>query len=241
MTTTPALTGAERTAAKIGYLSKTDLFQDLTPPELAEIERKITMHTCERGRVFYLPGETGEVLYILKEGRVRLYRLSAEGRKLVLATLEPGTVFGEMSMIGQGMYDAFAEAAEPCTICVMRRRDVDALIRGKPQIALRLLELVAVRMQELETQLEDIAFRSVPVRLATLLLRLAGDGKGKPPMAATVGGLTHQDLADMLGVYRETVTTALDNFRNNDIIAIRRRQLVLRNVPRLRELAATSR
>ena len=122
MTTTPALTGAERTAAKIGYLSKTDLFQDLTPPELAEIERKITMHRCERGRVFYLPGETGEVLYILKEGRVQLYRLSAEGRKLVIATLEPGTIFGEMSMIGQGMYDAFAEAAEPCMICVMRRR-----------------------------------------------------------------------------------------------------------------------
>ena len=241
MTTTPALTGAERTAAKIGYLSKTDLFQDLTPPELAEIERKITMHTCERGRVFYLPGETGEVLYILKEGRVQLYRLSAEGRKLVIATLEPGTIFGEMSMIGQGMYDAFAEAAEPCMICVMRRRDVDALIRSKPQIALRLLELVAVRMQELETQLEDIAFRSVPVRLATLLLRLAGDSKGAAPTAATVGGLTHQDLADMLGVYRETVTTALDNFRNNDIIAIGRRQLVLRNVPRLRELAATSR
>ena len=241
MTTTPALTGAERTAAKIGYLSKTDLFQDLTPPELAEIERKITMHTCERGRVFYLPGETGEVLYILKEGRVQLYRLSAEGRKLVIATLEPGTIFGEMSMIGQGMYDAFAEAAEPCMICVMRRRDVDALIRSKPQIALRLLELVAVRMQELETQLEDIAFRSVPVRLATLLLRLAGDSKGEALTAATVGGLTHQDLADMLGVYRETVTTALDNFRNNDIIAIGRRQLVLRNVPRLRELAATSR
>ncbi|MDE2994059.1 MAG: Crp/Fnr family transcriptional regulator [Chloroflexota bacterium] len=241
MTTTPALTGAERTAAKIGYLSKTDLFQDLTPPELAEIERKITMHTCERGRVFYLPGETGEVLYILKEGRVQLYRLSAEGRKLVLAILEPGTVFGEMSMIGQGMYDAFAEAAEPCTICVMSRRDVEALIRSKPQIALRLLELVAVRMQELETQLEDIAFRSVPVRLATLLLRLAGDSKDEAPIAATVGGLTHQDLADMLGVYRETVTTALDKFRNNNLIAIGRRQLVLRNVPRLRELAAASR
>ena len=123
----------------------------------------------------------------------------------------------------------------------MSRRDVEALIRRKPQIAMRLLELVAVRMQELETQLEDIAFRSVPVRLATLLLRLAGDSKSELPTAATVGGLSHQDLADMLGVYRETVTTALDNFRNNDIIAIGRRQLVLRNVPRLRELAAASR
>ena len=59
MTTTPALTGAERTAAKIGYLSKTDLFQDLSPPELAEIERKIAMHTCERGRVFYHPRRDG--------------------------------------------------------------------------------------------------------------------------------------------------------------------------------------
>ncbi len=241
MTATPTPTGAARTAAKIGYLSNTDLFQDLTPPELAELDRKTTMQTCERGRVFYLPGETGEVLFILKEGRVQLYRLSAEGRKLVFATLGPGTVFGEMSMIGQGMYDAFAEAAEPCTICVMSRRDVAALLRSKPQIAMRLLELVAVRMQELETQLEDIAFRSVPVRLATLLLRLAGGSEGEVPPAATVGGLTHQDLADMLGVYRETVTSALDNFRNNDIITIGRRQLVLRNVPRLRELAAASR
>ncbi|MAG35684.1 MAG: cyclic nucleotide-binding protein [Dehalococcoidia bacterium] len=225
----------------MGYLSETDLFQDLTSSELVEIDRKTTMQSCDRGRVFYLPGETGEVLFILKEGRVQLYRLSAEGRKLVFATLEKGTVFGEMSMIGQGMYDAFAEAAEPCMICVMSRRDVDELIRDKPQIAYRLLELVAVRMQEMEVQLEDIAFRSVPTRLATLLLRLAGDSKGEMPAEATVGGLTHQDLADMLGVYRETVTAALDNFRNNNLIAIGRRRLVLQDIERLRELAAASR
>ena len=121
------------------------------------------------------------------------------------------------------MYDAFAEAAEPCMICVMSRRDVEALIRSKPQIALRLLELVAVRMQELETNWKISP--SAACRSGS-----AGDSKGEAPNAATVGGLTHQDLADMLGVYRETVTTALDNFRNNDIIAIRRRQLVLRNV-----------
>ncbi len=233
----PQATRADRAAAKIGYLSETDVFRDLTAPELAELDRTTIMQTCERGRVFYLPGQTGEVLFILKKGRVQLYRLSAEGRKLVFATLDAGTVFGEMSLIGQGMYDSFAEAIESCTICVMSRRDVERLLQEKPHLGIRLLELVARRLQEVEVQLEDVAFRSVPARLAALLVRLAADGAGDVPQGAVIDGLTHQDLADMLGVYRETVTTTLAELRGTGIISVARRRQVIHDPQRLRDVA----
>ncbi|MBA2704961.1 MAG: cyclic nucleotide-binding domain-containing protein, partial [Blastocatellia bacterium] len=72
---------------KIGYLSMMDLFRDLSPAEMQEIDRATRMQTCTAGRVFYMPGETGEVLFILKKGAVQIYRMSPEGRKLVIANL----------------------------------------------------------------------------------------------------------------------------------------------------------
>jgi CRP/FNR family transcriptional regulator len=85
----------------MSYLRQTDLFRDLSGQEMQEIDRMTAMTTCRRGKVFYTPGETGEVLFILKKGRVNAYRITSEGKKLVTATVEAGTVFGEMSLIGQ--------------------------------------------------------------------------------------------------------------------------------------------
>ena len=139
--------------AKVEYLSETDLFQDMTARDLQQLERSTAMTTCERGTVFYTPGETGEVLFILKQGRVSLYRMTSEGKKLVTATVEPGTVFGEMSLIGQGMVDSFAEAAEDCTLCVMSRMDIERMLRDYPIVSIRLLELLARRLGEAEERL----------------------------------------------------------------------------------------
>jgi CRP-like cAMP-binding protein len=162
--TAPGLGSGERT--KVAYLSETDLFQDMDARDLEQLERGTAMTTCQRGTVFYTPGETGEVLFILKQGRVNLYRMTAEGKKLVTATVEPGTVFGEMSMIGQGMVDSFAEAAADCTLCVMSRTDVERLIREHPSVSLRLLELLATRLDAAEERLADVAYKSVPARIA---------------------------------------------------------------------------
>lgn len=223
----------DRAATKLAYLSEMELFQDFTSAEMDEVARMAAMVTCERGRVFYLPEETGEVLFVLKKGRVALYRLSPEGRKLVLATLGPGTVFGEMSLVGQGMYDAFAEAIEGCTLCVLSRADVERLLLRKPPMSLRLMAQMGRRLQEAERQLEDLAFKGLAERLAGLLLRLAQQG-GTP---GEVAGYSHQDLADMLGVYRESVTTTLDVLKAEGAVAIERRRIRLLDVERLRALA----
>ncbi|MCH7697917.1 MAG: Crp/Fnr family transcriptional regulator [Chloroflexi bacterium] len=203
-------------SGKAAFLSDTDIFQDLSSRELEDLERLTAMSTCRRGKVFYTPGETGEVLFILKRGRVNLYRINTDGKKLVTSTLSAGTVFGEMSLVAQGMHDTFAEAAEECTLCVMSRSDVEHLLLSKPRVALRFMEMIAARLKDVETRMETVAFKSVPTRIATFLLQLSENTNGK------IEGVSHQDLADMVGTYRETVTRILNEFRSAGYIELGR-------------------
>jgi CRP-like cAMP-binding protein len=215
---------------KIGYLSMVELFRDFSPAEMQEIERATRMQTCASGRVFYTPGETGEVLFVLKKGSVQIYRMSPEGRKLVIATLPQYSFFGEMSCIGQGMYDTYAEAAEDSLICTMSRSDVERLLLSKPKVALRILEAVGKRVVDAERQLEEIAFKGLIPRLASLLLREAeGD---------EITGWSHQDIAERIGVYRETVTSALNELKSAGLIEIGRKRITITNRPRLERAAS---
>ena len=204
---------------KINYLQMVDIFQDLSKEEMREMDRTTTMSTCRRGKIFYQPQDTSEVLFILKKGRVQLYRLSPEGKKLIVATIGACTIFGEMAIIGQGMHNTFAEAAEDCLLCVMSRHDVERLILGKPRVALRIMELMADRLSRIESQLEDMAFKSIPTRLALLLLRLRED------QGDSIYGYTHQDLAEAIGTYRETTTQTLNEFKANNLIEIGRKRI----------------
>lgn len=203
-------------SGKAAFLSDTDIFRDLSSRELEDLERVTAMSTCRRGKVFYTPGETGEVLFILKRGRVNLYRINPDGKKLVTSTLGAGTVFGEMSLVAQGMHDTFAEAAEECTLCVMSRSDVEHLLLSKPRVALRFMEMIAARLKDVEARMETVAFKSVPTRIATFLLQLSENTNGK------IAGVSHQDLADMVGTYRETVTRILNEFRSEGYIDLGR-------------------
>lgn len=219
-------------AQKLSYLSHIQVFRDLSPSELMEMDRQLTMSTCESGKIFYMPEDSGEILFLLKKGQVQIYRLAPNGKKLVVATLGPGAIFGEMSLVGQGMHNTFAEAVDDCLLCVMSRADVERLMRDKPDVAFRFLETMGYRVSALEEHLEDIAFKSIPARLAGLLLRLAGE-QGSDDLR----GFTHQDLSEMLGTYRETITQTLNEFKAQGVIAIGRKRITLKDKDRLEALA----
>lgn len=221
-----------KSAEKMRYLQQIELFRDLTGRELEELDRITTMSAVQKGKIFYRPDEMGEVLFLLKKGRVQLYRISPEGKKLVLDVLEPGTIFGEMSLVGQRMYNTFAEALDDCLICVMSRADVERLIMEKPKVALRLLEVTGRRLQEVEARLEDMAFKSVPARLASLLVRLAQE-EGK-----VIQGYTHQDLAETVGTYRETATQVLNSFKEKGLIDLGRKRITILDLEGLRSIAS---
>lgn len=209
-------------ADKLRYLSELEVFQDLSPREMEELNRVTTLSTVPKGRVFYRPEEPGEVLFILKEGKVQLYRISPEGKKLVIATLGPHTLFGEMVLLGTKTHNTFAEALEDCIICVINRSDLERLTLGKPQVTLRILEITGRRLRDAETRLENMAFKGIPARLASMLLRLAEEQGSRD-----ITGLTHQDLAESVGTYRETATQVLNDFKAAGYIDIGRKRITI--------------
>jgi CRP-like cAMP-binding protein len=215
---------------KFTHLTTMELFQDLSQDDLKELDRITTMTTVQKGKIFYRPEDTGEVIFILKKGTVQLYRISPEGKKLVIYTLGDGTLFGEMSLLGQRLHNIFAEAITDCTICVMNRDEMERLLLSRPQIGLRMLEITGNRLRETEEQLEALAFKSIPSRLAALLLRLARDEN-------EVTGLTHQDMAEMIGTYRETTTQTLNDMKAQGLLEIGRRRITILDKDGLRQIA----
>jgi len=220
-------------AEKMRYLSELAVFQDLSAREMEELNRIITMSTVTKGRVFYRPEEPGEVLFILKEGRVQLYRISPEGKKLVITTLGAHTLFGEMGLLGAKMQNTFAEAVEDCLICVMNRSDLERLILSKPQVALRILEVTGRRLRDAEERLENMAFKGIPARLASILIRLSEEQNSHE-----ITGFTHQDLAESVGTYRETATQVLNDLKASGCIEIGRKRITILDIDALGAIAA---
>lgn len=217
---------------KLGYLSDVDLFRDLSERDMTELDRMTTITSVPRGRVFYQPEDVSEVLFLIKQGKVQLYRISPEGKKLVIATLGPGTLFGVMALLGQQMHNAFAEALDDCLILVMSRTDLERLILSKPQVGLRMLEITGRRLNDAEARLEDMAFKGIPARLASLLLRLSVE-RSSPDIL----GMTHQDLAETIGTYRETATQVLNDMKSKGLIEIGRKRITILDPEKLAEVA----
>jgi CRP/FNR family cyclic AMP-dependent transcriptional regulator len=137
-----------------------------------------------------------------------------------------------MALLGQQMHNAFAEAMEDSVILVMSRADLERLILNKPILGLRMLEITGRRLSDAESRLEDMAFKGIPARLASLLLRLAAERD-----TDEITGLTHQDLAETIGTYRETATQVLNDMKMAGIIEIGRKRITILNHARLLELA----
>lgn len=216
---------------KINYLSAARIFRNLSARDLLEIAAIASTKIIPKGVDIYTPVSPGEALFLLHKGRVYLYRLSAEGRKLITQVIGPTMFFGELSVISRPARDHFALAAEQCLVSVIPRAELQRLILKSPEIAMRMMEEISQRVQEAHEALGMFAFKSNPARIASLLMRLSGGG------SSPVTGTRHQDIADMLGIYRETVSATLGNLREEGVIEMSRKEIVILDAGRLREIA----
>ncbi len=201
-----------------------DLFCDLDPVVMAAFEHQTEMRPCRKGQILYSQEDRAEVLFLLKRGRVQMYRLTPSGKRLDVAMVEPGAFFGEMPLVGESLRHTFAEATEDSLICVMSRSDIERLMRERSEVALRMIEVLSRRLALCEARLEEMAYRSVPARLAAVLLRLSQGRNGE------VVPITHQELGDMIGALRESVTKVLDEFQRAELVELSRGRVILRDV-----------
>jgi CRP-like cAMP-binding protein len=225
--------------SEIHYVDAGDIFRNLAPDQREQIERLLSYKTYPAGQIFHSPDEYGEQLFVLRTGQVRLYKLSTEGRALTLAVLEAITIFGEMTLVGQWMHDTFAEAITECTIGMIDREALRQILQDYPQVALSFMEIMGQRLHAIENKLADIAFKSVPQRLASVLLNLADISSPlrRANVPPAVVRYTHQQLAEMVGSYRETVTKAMGEFREAGLIQVKEEMVYLTDLAELQRLA----
>ena len=231
---------AQSTPLAVYTFADEDIFGDLAPEARAAVERSISVAGYPSGQIFYAPEEGGDRLYLLRSGRVRIYKLSPEGRALTLLILEPSSIFGEMALAEEWRHDSFAEAMTECIVGIIRRDDMRRVLNANPAVALRFMNIMSRRLRALERKLTDIAFKSVPQRLATVLLNLAGAqvAEADPASPPAVVRYTHQQLAEMIGSYRETVTKAIGEFREAGLIRVEEDAIYLTAMAKLQELAS---
>jgi CRP/FNR family cyclic AMP-dependent transcriptional regulator len=231
------LTNAE---LKAGLLREVDLFAGLTLDQLREISRTLPMTACRTGGLVTSPEDDGERLYIIKRGRVRLYRLTPDGKQLTLDILDKGRIVGRMSWLGQELNEVYAEAMEDAVVCSFTPEELRRLIDRFPGIGLNMIRYLSDRLAVSEREREVMAFRSVEQRLATRLVELAERfGRPADDGVAIDARLTQQELADMIGTSRETLATTISALREQGVLEMHNQRVVIRDLEPLRELSET--
>lgn len=224
---------------RLWCMAEVDIFCDLSDAEMDAMAQAAPMRTYGRGELVYTPHEPMETLFILKQGRIRIFRVSPDGRALTTAILEPGTIFGEMVVVGQTMHDNFAEAMDDVVVCVMTKADVHRLLLGDPRISARISETLGRRLGELEQRLSDAVFKSVPERIATTLLALAGGQTALRMARGAQVKLTHEQLAALAATSRETATKVLGEFADQGLISLGRGRISILDEDGLRVLGGS--
>jgi CRP-like cAMP-binding protein len=222
---------------EVHVLSRAETLDPLSEEDLRGLlERKRDIN-LDSGETFFSPEDTSEKLFILKKGRVRIFRQS-EGRELTLAEIEPGMMFGEMALTAQRIRGSYAQAIEPSVLISMSRTDLEHIIEENPQVGTRLLHLLSERLAAYESRMEDLTLKDVPARLANLILLLSeGEGVMTRTDIKIPHHYTHERLGTMIGANREAVTRAFGLLQDQGAVELRRRLIHIKDMEALKRAA----
>ena len=193
-------------------------------------DKVITARRVERGQLIASVEAMGSRMYVLMAGKANLLCTNSEGRRLVIATLEPGAIFGEGALDSFREPNVFAEAAEECLVWMIPNSEARNMTMQYPILGWGMLQTYGVRLMQVENNLEDVAYKKLPERLAALLIDLDQDDSG------VIKGVSHQALADHLGTYRETVSAILRDFKRQGLVELGYRRIKLVDAETLREV-----
>lgn len=219
-----------RAAGKSSARLLHDVFGDVDQERLAALRPGLRLKDYAKGQRIYAQGEPADTLFLLRRGKVELFRLTRAAKRLKLAVMRAGMIFGEACVLGGARRNATAEVAEAAQVVVMTRAEVERFMREDPDFALYLVKELSRRLQQSNWRLVTLAYADVSTRLAAELLHVSQEER------ATLLPITHQDLAERSGLLRETVTKTLDTFQEEGLVELHRGQVRLRDVQGLRTL-----
>lgn len=202
--------------AKLQFLHEQDIFRDLAHRDIELLMKQLTMVEKRRGLALFSQGDLVDSFYLLKSGSIKLYRIDSGGHRLELASLEPGTFIGEVPLGHPARQNACAQVTDDALLCVISRDNLADIFSRYPSVAMRVIEALNSRVSHLETQLASFAYKDLPSRLASVLINRYEAGCSRSIK------ITHQELADLTGTIRETVTRTLAQFKVGGIVEVSR-------------------
>ncbi len=225
------------TKRTLWYLKKIPLLAQLGPEVAARLAEKVEMREIRRREVIYLPGDPGSSLFFVNGGRVKISKVTRDGKALTLNYCGPSELFGESCLVEGGPREEMAEAMENAMVTEVERADFERLLQSHAALGYQMTKLLARRRRDLENKLETLVFRDVTSKLAELLLALAEE-YGVDDSRGTLVALkiTHQELANLIGSTRETVSLTLSQFKKKNLICTEGRKVIISDSESLRAL-----
>ncbi|WP_204163498.1 cyclic nucleotide-binding domain-containing protein [Nocardioides gilvus] len=215
-------------------LRQAPLFSALDDEAATALSNSMAESKIRRGDVLFHEGDSGDKLYIVLDGKVKLGRSAADGRENLLAVMGPGQMFGELSLFDPGPRSATVTAVTDVAFASLSHEDLLRWLDGRPMVARSLLNQLAGRLRKSNDVVADLVFSDVPGRVAKALLDLADRfGRTADDGVHVHHDLTQEELAQLVGASRETVNKALADFASRGWIRLEPRSVVIMDIERL--------
>ena len=224
------------TESKLWHLEQVNLLKELSPDELQKVSDATTMKVEKKGKYIYFPQEPSQVIFFLKAGRVKIGSYSDDGKEIIKTIVHPGEVFGEMGIVGQENRKDFAMAMDDeVRICAITVEEIKEMMSQIPHLSFAVTKVIGERLIKVERKLESMVFKDVRTRLLEFLKDTASDhGKQIGYEVLIQHNLTHQDIANLIATSRQTVTTILNDLKEQDLIYMERNKILIRDLSDLK-------
>jgi CRP/FNR family transcriptional regulator len=217
-----------------GVLDQSPLFAALDAESAATLEAALTRRTLPRGHTVFSEGDPGDRLFVVLDGKVKIWRAAADGRENLLAVLGATEMFGELSLFDPGPRTASVSTITEATLASLDHDDLRPVLMERPGVAVQLLQALAQRLRRTNEAMADLVFTDVPGRVAKALLDLAEKfGVTETDGIRVRHDLTQEELAQLVGASRETVNKALSEFAHRGWLRIEGRSVLLLDADRL--------
>jgi len=222
----------------IEELKKADLFSRLEPEELDALSAIARTRLLNSGDMLFSAGDRAKGFYVLLEGKIKLYKISTDGKEYILRVVGSGQTFAEAAAFSGLTYPVFAEGLSECRLLYFEVNEFRNLIQQSPQLALNMIATMARLLQSLNQKIEDLSLREVTARLCRQLL-----GQARQQYGEVQDGMSFQlettksALAARLGTISETLSRTFKKLQQSGIVAVERDQVTLLDCSRLEQVA----
>ncbi len=222
-------------AAALWYFESVNLYNILCPHKVKVMGDKHQFLQFRRDQFIYFPDEPALYIYMNSDGRVRIGHYLDDGKEIVKSILTKGEIFGELALAGEDQRKDFAQAMDDkTTVCPLSIEDLKNLMFEDKELSFKMLKLVGFRLMKLERKLELLVFKDARTRIIEFL-KDAAAWKGKKVGFETMipTKLTHKDIAALTGTSRQTVTTILNELKDQNLINFDRKKILIRDLEKL--------